>query len=306
MKISIIGSGNVGATCALRILERGLADVVLLDIVESLAKGKAEDLMDAASLLGHNRVATGTSDYRLTADSDIIVVTAGFARTPGMSREELFSRNSSVVKEVTVKVMEYNRNPIIITVTNPLDAISYLAYRISKLDSKRVIGMAGVLDSSRMNLMLARQLNRPVHEADALVLGTHGETMVPLTSHSKIGGSSLKEVLKQEEIDDIVRKTKSRGAEIVSYLGKGSAFYAPSAGVFKMAKAVAEDTGEMLPCSCLLNGEYGIRGVYLGVPAKIGRGGVKEIVELSLTEHEKELLKSAAGSISKQIGSLNI
>jgi len=306
MKISIIGAGNVGATCAMRILEQGLGDIVLLDIVESLAKGKAEDLMDAASLIGHSRIVTGTSDYKLTANSDIIVITAGFARTPGMSREELLSKNASIVKEVTVKIMEYNKNPIIVTVTNPLDIMTYLVYSISRLDAKRVIGMAGVLDSSRMNLMLARQMNKTVKEADSMVLGTHGQTMVPLTSHSKVAGAKLEDILKQEEIDAIIEKTKSRGAEIVSYLGKGSAFYAPSAGVLKIVKAISGDTQEILPCSCFLRGEYGLEGIYLGVAAKIGKNGIEEIIELSLSESEKELLKSASDSVRKQINSLNI
>lgn len=307
MKITIIGAGNVGATCAMRLLEADLGDIVLLDIVESLAKGKAEDLMDAASLIGHDRFITGTSDYKDTRESNIVIITAGFPRKPGMSREELLSKNASIVKGVAKNVSECSKDSIIIVVTNPLDVMSYLVYKESGFDSKRVIGMAGVLDASRMDLMLARRLNKPVRKIESLVLGTHGETMVPIASHSKVEGANLADILSVQDLGEVVKRTKSRGAEIVSYLGKGSAFYAPSAGVFRMVKAIVRDTHEVLPCSCLLQGEYGIKkGVYLGVPAEIYKSGVKTILELPLSDDEKELLQVASGSVRKQIDSLSL
>jgi malate dehydrogenase len=301
MKVTIIGAGNVGATCAMRILEAGLADIVLLDVMESIAKGKAEDLMDAASIVGHKRHIIGTSAYSATTLSDIIVITAGFARKPGMSREELLNKNASIVKEVTRNAVEYNKNPIIIVVTNPLDAMTYLAYKESGLDHKRVFGMAGVLDSARMNLMIARATKKKLDEINSLVLGTHGETMVAAISHSKAAKNRLSDLLKQQQIDDIVEKTKSRGAQIISYLGQGSAYYGPSAAVFKMVKAIAEDTKEVLPCSCFLQGEYGIDGIYLGVPARIGKNGIEKIIEAELAAEEKRLLKEAADSVRNQL-----
>ncbi|NQT94867.1 MAG: malate dehydrogenase [Candidatus Omnitrophica bacterium] len=304
MKITVIGAGNVGATCAMRLLEQGLGDIVLIDIIESLAKGKAEDLMDAASIIGHNCNITGTSDYSLTEGSDIVVVTAGFARQPGMSREELLSKNASIVREVAKNIKKHSGSPIIIVVTNPLDIMAYLTYKETGFDSKRVIGMAGFLDSSRMNLMIARQLNRNVSGIDSMVMGTHGKTMVPAVSNSKVDKAKLADSLKQADIDKLAEKTKARGAEIVSYLGKGSAFYAPSAGVLKMAQAIAKDTNEILPCSSYLNGEYDIKGIYLGVPARIGTSGITEIVKLTLTKEEEKLLKEASESVQSQISSL--
>jgi len=304
MKISVIGAGNVGATCAMRILEAGFADITLLDIEESIAKGKAEDLMDAASLIGHGRQIIGTSDYKDTEKSDIVVITAGFARKPGMTREELLSKNSSVVKGVTANLMKFSKNPIIIVVTNPLDIMTYIAYKESGLDSKRVMGMAGCLDSSRMNLMVSRKMKRPLGGIEMLVLGTHGETMVPAASQSEVDGKGLQEILPTDDIKEIVKRTKSRGAEIVSYLGKGSAYYAPSAGVFRMIKSIVDDKNEILPCSCMLNGEYGIDGIYLGVPAKLGKDGITEIVELKLDKGEEELLEASSEAVRTQIQSL--
>ncbi|MFH1868422.1 MAG: malate dehydrogenase [Candidatus Omnitrophota bacterium] len=307
MKISIIGAGNVGATCAMRLLEADFADIVLLDIEGSLAKGKAEDLMDAASLIGHNRIITGTSDYKETQNSNIVVITAGFPRKPGMSREELLSKNASIVKEVAGKVAENSKDSIIIVVTNPLDVMSYLVYKESGFDSRRVMGMAGVLDASRMDLMLSRYLNEPLRKIESLVLGTHGETMVPIVSHSKVDGKTLSGMLEDEALSEVIKRTKSRGAEIVSYLGKGSAYYAPSAGVYRMVKAIIKDTNEVLPCSCLLQGEYGIKqGVYLGVPAEIGKSGARKIVELPLSADESSLLQTASDSVRKQIRSLGL
>ncbi len=305
MKVTVIGAGHVGATTAMRILEAGLADIVLLDIEQSIAKAKAEDLMDAASLICHNRNILGTSDYSNTRDSDIIVVTAGFARKPGMTREELLSRNSSVMKSVVKGFKEFNENPVVIVVTNPLDVMAYLVWKESGIDSKRVFGMAGCLDSSRMNLMISRVLNKPLQDIDSLVLGTHGETMAPVLSHSKINSQPVADIADKDSAESIIQKTKSRGAEIVSYLGTGSAFYAPSAGVFRMVKAVVNDTQEIMPCSCYLNGEYGIKDIYLGVPAQLGAEGVQEIIELPLTGEERQLINNAADSVRGNILSVN-
>lgn len=304
MKITVIGAGNVGAASAMRLLEAGLGDIVLLDIAQDIAKGKAEDLMDAASLIGHGRNIIGTSDYSDTQGSDIIVITAGFARKPGMTREELLNKNTSVVRSVVKGFKEFNNSPIVIVVTNPLDIMTFLAYKDSMIDSKRVFGMAGCLDSSRMNLMVERALNKPLQDIDSLVLGTHGETMAPILSHSKVDGENLIHVANRDDIAQIIDKTKSRGAEIVSYLGTGSAFYAPSAGVFRMVKAIVEDTQEILPCSCFLSGEYGFKDIYLGVPAQLGKDGIEEIIELPLNDNEKKLLAAAADSTCKQISAL--
>ena len=306
MKTAIIGAGNVGATCAMRLLEAGLCDVVLLDVVESIAKGKAEDLMDAASLIGHDRTILGTSNYADIAGSDIVIIAAGFARKPGMDREELLNKNASVVRDVAKQVVSHTKKPIIIVVTNPLDVMAYLVFRESGLSRKRVFGMAGVLDSSRMNLMAARTIKKPLKTIQTLVLGTHGETMVPVVSQSKIGNNDISDSTTEENLAEILKRTKSRGAEIVSYFGTGSAFYAPSAGVLKMVKAIIENTNEILPCSCFLQGEYGIKDVYLGVPAVIGSGGVDKIVELSLTEDEAKQLKAAAESVRAQISTLTL
>lgn len=301
MKISIIGAGNVGATSAMRLLEADIADIVLVDIAENIARGKAEDLMDAASLIGHGRRIEGTSDYKLTENSDIVVITAGFARKPGMSREELLNKNGSIVTSVARSVVEHSPNPIIIVVTNPLDVMTYAVHRETGLDSSRVFGMAGALDSSRMNLMVARSLNRRVPGIDSLVLGTHGETMAPTVSHSKVDNGALSDAVAPEKIEQVIQKTKARGAEIVSYLGTGSAYYAPSAGVFKMIKSIVEDKHEIIPSSCLLSGQYGVEGIYLGVPARLGKNGVEEIVELPLTDDEQTLLEKAAASVRGQI-----
>ena len=305
-KITVIGAGNVGATSAMRILEAGLGEVVLLDVVEGIAKGKAEDLMDAASLINHGCEVTGTSDYKDTKDSDIIIVTAGFARKQGMTREELLHKNAFVAKDVTINFMKFSLNPVVIVVTNPLDIMSYIVYKESGLGSKRVFGMAGCLDSSRMNLMASRYLNRPLDVIDSMVLGTHGETMVPVISRSKVDNILLSDAANKDMVNNIVEKTKSRGAEIVSYLGTGSAFYAPSAGVFRMVKAVLEDTQEIMSCSCMLSGEYGIDGIYLGMPVQLGREGVEDIVEIPLDENEKRLLHAASESVRDQIAQLKL
>jgi len=306
MKITVVGAGNVGATTAMRLLEAGLGDIVLVDILEPIAKGKAEDLMDAASIINHNCSITGTSDYSLTKDSDIVVITAGFARQPGMTREELLNKNVSIVKEVASNVKSHSGNPIVIVVTNPLDVMTQLVLRETGFDKRRVLGMAGILDSSRMNLMVSRSQEKDLAGVDSMVMGTHGQTMVPISSHSKVEKEKLEDLFTDSDIEDIIENTKLRGAEIISYLGKGSAYYAPSAGVFKMVKAIAEDSKEIIPCSCLLSGEYGIDGICLGVPIKIGREGLVEILQLELTDNEKDLLNQAAEAVRSNISLLGL
>lgn len=301
MKISVIGAGNVGATCAMRLLESGIADIVLLDKYEGVAKGKAEDLMDAASIIKHNRSIFGTGNYKDTAGSDIVIITAGFPRMPGMTREELLLKNASIVNEVAENITKFSKDTIIIVVTNPLDIMAYIAYKKSGLDRAKVIGMAGVLDCSRMNLLTSRILDRPLANVDSLVLGTHGQTMVPAISQSALDNKPMEKSADTNQIKNIIEKTKERGAEIVAYLGTGSAFYAPSAGVFKMVKAIIENSEEILPCSCLLKGEYGFNNIYLGVPVKLGKRGVREIVELNISSEEKDLLARAAESVRKQL-----
>lgn len=301
MKISVIGAGNVGATCAMRLLESGIADIVLLDKYEGVAKGKAEDLMDAASIIKHKRSIFGTGNYNDTAGSDIVIITAGFPRIPGMTREELLLKNAAIVNEVAENITKFSKDTIIIVVTNPLDIMAYIAYKKSGLDSAKVIGMAGVLDCSRMNLLTSRILDRPLANVDSLVLGTHGQTMVPAISQSALDNKPMEKSADTNQIKNIIEKTKERGAEIIAYLGTGSAFYAPSAGVFKMVKAIIENSEEILPCSCLLKGEYGFNNIYLGVPVKLGKRGVREIVELNISSEEKDLLARAAESVRKQL-----
>lgn len=300
-KITVIGAGNVGATSAMRVLESGLGDVVLLDIDGDIAKGKSEDLMDAASLIGHGCTIKGTSNYEDTKKSDVVVITAGLARKPGMTREELFDKNASIIRQVAAHLGRYNDSPIAIVVTNPLDAMTYLFSQESGLPSEKVIGMAGCLDSSRMDLAISRQLGTPIEEINSLVLGTHGETMVPAVSATKVRGDSLDHIAGRDIMDKIIRDTKARGAEIVSYLGTGSAFYAPSAGVFRMIRSVLEDRKEVLPCSVILKGEYAIKDICLGVPVRLGRNGVEEILEISLSAEENALLNAAAASVREQI-----
>lgn len=293
-KVSIIGAGNVGATLAMRIAEADLADVVMIDIAEGICMGKTLDLTDAAPVAGHNRKIAGGSDYKQIADSDIVVVTAGFPRTPGMSREELVAKNSSIVKTAVSRIKNYCPNAMIIMVTNPLDVMTYLAYKESGFPKNRVMGMAGVLDAARFTALIAEAAGVKYRDVETYVLGSHGDTMVPLLSHTKIKGKPIDKVLPKEKIDEIVSRTRNRGAEIVNLLKAGSAYYAPSASAFAMARAILKDTGEVLCVSCFLECEYGLNGIYIGAPAKLGRNGIEKIIELSLSEEErKEFNKSA-------------
>ncbi len=301
MKTTVIGAGNVGALTAARLVEKSLCDVVLLDVVEGLAKGKAEDIMDAAGVLEFETEITGSTDFSLMKDSDIVIITAGFARKPGMTREDLLLKNAAIVKGVSENIAKLAPNSIIINVTNPLDAMAYLSYKTSGFKKERVIGMAGLLDSSRMDLAISRALKKPVNNINSVVLGTHGETMAPALSQSKIDGKPAEKILSDKDKADIIDKTKNRGAEIVSYLKTGSAFFSPSAAAAKMAEMIINDSKDVVTASCLLTGQYGISDIFLGVPAILGKSGIEKIIELKLTKEEQDTLLKAASSVKEAI-----
>ncbi len=305
-KISIIGAGNVGAALAQRILEHDLADVVLVDIDEDISKGKAYDLQDASPIIGYEKVVEGTSDYSKIKDSSIVVITAGFPRKPGMSRDDLIQKNGSVVKDISLKIKEFAPASIIIVVTNPLDLMSYLAYKVSGFDRSKVMGMAGVLDAARCSNLAAEELDIMRTEVDSVILGSHGNGMVPLFAYSNAQGKPLKDVFDEEKQHRIRERTKKRGAEIVSLLKTGSAFFAPSAACFSMIKSILRNELLTLCVSVYLNGEYGLKDVFIGVPIVLGKNGIKEIVELKLSGDESEKLKKSAELIKDSIGKLEI
>src|SRR6186997_3317353 len=294
-KVTVIGAGNVGATTAQRIAEAGLADVVLVDIVEGLPQGKGLDLAEAAPVVAHDAAVLGTNDYADTAGSDVIVVTSGLARQPGMSRDDLLSKNAGIVRSVVKQATAHSPNTILIIVTNPLDAMCHVALEASGYPPERVIGMAGVLDSARFRTFIAQELGVSVTSTHAFVLGGHGDTMVPLPRYSTAGGVPITELMSQDRIDALVDRTRNGGAEIVALLKTGSAYYAPAASVAQMVDSILNDRNEILPCAVLLKGRYGVDGLYVGVPVKLGRGGVSEIVEIELTTDERAAFdKSAA------------
>lgn len=301
MKVSIIGAGNVGTTLAKRIIENDLADVVLVDIVKGMAEGKCLDLLQAAPIIKHDKTCIGTDDYQHTKNSDIVVITAGFPRKPGMTREDLIEKNGKVVKEIAKKIKQFSPNATIIMVTNPLDVMTYLVYKESGFKPKKVMGMAGVLDSSRFSHFIADELKVSASTIETIVLGSHGDTMVPLLSHTKIEGKPLLSTLSLEKIDELVKKTRGAGAQIVSLLGTGSAYYAPSAACFLMVRAIIKNEKRLLPVSTYLNGEYGLKGLCLGVPVKLGNNGIEEIIELKITEEEKKALHKSADAIKKLV-----
>jgi malate dehydrogenase len=306
MKITIVGAGQVGATLAQRVLENDLGDVVLVDVVEGVPQGKALDLAQAAPVTGHDRKIIGTNQYQETKNSDVVVITAGLARKPGMTREDLLGMNAKIVRDVVENIMKFSLSPIMIVVTNPLDIMTYLAYKASGLPAQRVIGMAGVLDSSRMAVFIAQALGVSVSTIQAMVLGSHGETMVPLPRFTTISGIPLPELMKPDQIEKIVQRTRDGGAEIVAHLKTGSAFYAPSAAVLQMVAAIVHDKKTVLPVSAFVQGEYGLRDLFIGVPAKLGGNGVEQIVELSLNQAEKEALHRSAKAIKEGIASLRL
>lgn len=300
-KITVIGAGNVGATAAQRIWQRGFADVVLLDIIAGMPQGKAIDLMHSGPITGSDAHITGTNDYAKTSDSDIVVVTSGLPRKPGMSRDDLLSANQEIVTGVIRNVVKYSPGCILIIVTNPLDAMAYLALHVSGFPRNRVMGMSGVLDTARMRAIIAAEMNVSVEDVTAIILGAHGDTMVAIPRLTTVGGVPITELLPSTTIDIIMDRAAHSGAEVVSLLKTGSAFYAPGLAVAHMAEAVIMDTKRILPVSAYLKGEYGIDGVFLGVPAKIGSAGVEQILEFQLTAEEAASLQKSAGSVRELV-----
>jgi malate dehydrogenase len=305
-KVTVVGAGNVGATTAQRIAERELADVVMVDVAADLATGKALDMMEAAPIVGFNARIEGGGDYAPTAGSHICVVTAGLARKPGMSRDDLLNKNTEILKEVVRELVRYSPETILLIVTNPLDAMCEVARRVSGFPRERVFGMAGVLDSARMRYFIAAELRVSVEDVDAFVLGGHGDTMVPLPRYATVNGIPLPQLLPAERIEAINERTRKGGAEIVDYYKQGSAYYAPSAAVLDMVAAILHDKKKILPCAVFLEGEYGYDDLFLGVPAKLGRGGVEEVVQLSLTTEEKGALARSAEAVKGLVKGLKI
>jgi malate dehydrogenase len=303
-KVTVVGAGHVGATAAQRIVERQLADVVLIDIVEGLPQGKALDMMQSAATEGFDTTITGTNDYADTANSDVVVITAGIARKPGMSRDDLLKTNANIVGSVTEQIVTHSPNAIIVVVSNPLDVMTQLAWKKSGFDSKRVIGMAGVLDSSRYACFIAEALNCSIKDVRAMVLGGHGDTMVPVPQYTTVNGISITELLSAETIEAINERTRHGGAEIVKYLKTGSAYYAPSASAVAMVEAILLDSGRILPCCALLQGEYGVNNLYCGVPVVLGREGVRKVIELPLNESELADLQNSVAAVKALSGQI--
>ena len=297
MKISIVGAGNVGSALAERILTHDIADVVLIDVEGDMAKAKALDLMDSAPLMGFSRSAIGTGDYREAGGSDVVVITAGFPRKPGMSREDLIIKNGNIVKLVASSVKRYSPSSIVIIVTNPLDTMTYLAYRELECDRRKIMGMAGNLDTARFKAILSEETGTPCDKIKTCVLGSHGDTMVPLVSKTMLDGKSLRSAMTRGKVEKILERTKKRGGEIVRLLKSGSAYFSPSAACFEILKAIANDEKREIPCSCVLDGEYGIKDCAVGVPAKIGKLGVEEVIRWDLEKSEFEALGDSANLV---------
>ena len=305
-KVTVVGSGNVGATAARSIADKELADVVILDILEGVPQGKGLDMLEACPVEGSDARVLGTNDYADTADSDIVVITAGLARKPGMSRDDLLAKNHAITKGVTEQVIKYSPDCVIMPVTNPLDAMAQVVYRVSGFPRERIIGMAGVLDSARMRAFIAQALNVSVENTHAFVLGGHGDTMVPLPRYSTVAGIPITELLDAEQVEAIVHRTAHGGAEIVKLLGTGSAYYAPGSAVVEMVEAVLKDKKKILPCSVFLQGEYGIQDLFVGVPCKLGANGLEEIIEITLTPDEDAALKKSAEAVRELVGIINV
>jgi len=302
-KVTVVGAGNVGATVAQRIVEKEIADVVLIDIIPGVPQGKSLDILESAPVERFDAKMTGSNSYEAAAGSEVVVITAGVPRKPGMSRDDLVATNESIVGDVVRKVLPGSPGAVLIVVSNPLDAMCEVARRASRLPRERVFGMAGVLDSARMRYFLAEALGVSVESTQAFVLGGHGDTMVPLPRYSTAGGIPVTELLPREKIDAIVARTRDGGIEIVNHL-KTSAWYAPSSAVVEMVDAVVKDKKKILPCAAYLQGEYGMRDVYLGVPVKLGRGGVEQVIEFELTAQEKAALEKSAGHVRELFGIL--
>ena len=304
-KVTVVGAGNVGANCALRLVEKELADVVLVDVIEGVPQGKGLDLYQSGPVQGYDCTITGSNDYEPTANSDLAILTAGFPRKPGMSRDDLLVANYEVVRTATTQIVKYSPNCILIVVTNPLDAMAQAAYWVSKFSKNRVIGMAGVLDSARFRTFIAAELKVSVENVVGVVMGGHGDTMVPLVRLSNVSGIPLAELMSQATIDAIVDRTRNGGAEIVKYLKTGSAYYAPSAAAVEMAESVLKDKKKVVPCAAYLEGEYGIKGLFVGVPCKLGARGIEQIYQVKLTAEEQAMLNKSAAAVQELVDVLN-
>ncbi|KPJ61832.1 MAG: malate dehydrogenase [Deltaproteobacteria bacterium DG_8] len=305
-KITIVGAGNVGATAAHWAAEKELGDIVLVDIIEGMPQGKALDLMESRPVEGFDVTITGSNKYEETAGSDLVIITSGLPRKPGMSREDLLQKNKEIVVSVTKSVVAQSPECIIIVVSNPLDTMTYLAKAVSGFPKNRVMGMAGILDSARFRVFIAMELNVSVEDIQAFVLGGHGDSMVPLPRYSNVAGIPLTQLLSKEKIDKVVARTRKAGGEIVALLKTGSAYYSPSASVIQMAEAILKDKKRILPCCAYLEGEYGLNNIYFGVPVKLGSNGVEQVMEVSLTEEEKALVQKSGEAVRKSIASLNL
>jgi len=307
VKITVVGAGNVGASTAQRIASRELAnELVLIDIAEGIPQGKALDLAQSSPFYGYDSNIIGSNDYEQTKNSDIVIITAGIPRKPGMSRDDLLKTNAKIVSDVTKEVVKHSPNSILIVVSNPLDVMTYLAQKVSGFEPHRVIGMAGVLDTARFKTFIAKELDVSVNDVYACVLGGHGDSMVLLPRYCTVAGMPLADIMDKESIDRIVERTRNGGAEIVSYLKTGSAYYAPAASVVEMVETIVKNRKKIMPCSTYLAGEYGLSGVYAGVPVKLGRNGVEKIFELKLTDEELELLHKSVEDIKENIAKLEI
>jgi len=305
-KVTIVGAGNVGATAAHWIASKELADVVLIDIMDGVPQGKGLDLLEAMPIEKRDSYVLGTQDYADTAGSDVVVVTAGIPRKPGMSRDDLLNTNHKIMKDVVGKVVQYSPNCILIIVSNPLDAMAQAAYKMSGLPRERVIGMAGVLDSARFRTFIAQELKVSVENVTAFVLGGHGDTMVPLPRYSTVAGIPITELMDAASVERLVQRTRDGGAEIVKYLKTGSAYYAPSAAATEMVEAILKDKKKILPCAAYLQGEYGISGLYVGVPCKLGAKGLEQIIEIKLTPDEKAALDKSAAAVKELVAVIGV
>ena len=301
-KITVVGAGNVGATLVQRLAERDYADIVMVDIVEGLPQGKALDLRETGPVVGYDSYITGTNSYQETAASDICVITSGLPRKPGMSRDDLIETNMKIVREVTQKLVKASPKTILIVVSNPLDAMCHVAIKTSGFPRDRVIGMAGVLDTARFRSFIAEELDVSVRDVDAYVLGGHGDTMVPLTRYTTVAGVPVEKLIEKKRLAQIVQRARDGGAEVVALLKTGSAFYAPSAAVAEMVDSIVLDQKRILPCAAQLNGEYGYRGLFIGVPCKLGAKGLEEVVQIELTAAEKKSLDRSAAAVKELVG----
>jgi malate dehydrogenase len=300
-KVTVVGAGNVGATTAQRLAEKELCDVVLIDVLEGMPQGKALDLAEAAPIEKHDARLTGSNSYEASADSDIVIITAGIARKPGMSRDDLLKTNAGIMKSVTEQVAKFSPDAVLIIVSNPLDAMCHVAYEASGFPKNRVIGMAGVLDSVRFRTFISMELNVSVENTHAFVLGGHGDTMVPLPRYSTVAGIPITELMSKERIDALVERTAKGGAEIVSLLKTGSAYYAPASAAVEMAESILKDKKKILPCAAMLEGEYGIKDLFIGVPVKLGKGGIEEVIQITLTDEEQDGLNKSADAVRELV-----